>query len=130
MKHVEQAQVTHIFCENYIEVALLEDGKPGERRCVAEDFEKAKRGDLVEIKPAKPWDEPIAKYAYLIPAVLFVLGLAIGGRLALPQRLLASAMLALLGFCVAWLMNRRSRLRRRLEYRVVRVTKRGDNLTV
>lgn len=130
MKNVEQAQVTHIFCENYIEVALLEDGKPGERRCVAEDFEKAKRGDLVEVKPAKPWDEPIARLAYLIPAALFVLGLIIGGRLALPERLLASAMLALLGFCAAWLMNRRARLRRRLEYRVVRVTKRADNLTV
>lgn len=130
MKNVEQAQVTHIFCENYIEVALLEDGKPGERRCVAEDFENAKRGDLVEVKPARPWDEPIAKAAYLIPAALFVLGLIIGGRLALPERLLASAMLALLGFCVAWLMNRRSRLRRRLEYRVVRVTKRADSLSV
>ena len=130
MKQVEQARVTHIFCENYIEVAPFEDGKPGDRRCMAEDFEKAKRGDLVEIKPAKPWDEPIAKYAYLIPAVLFVLGLAIGGRLALPQRLLAAALLAQLGFCAAWLMNRRSRLRRRLEYRVVRVVKRADSLSL
>ena len=126
MKNVEQAQVTHIFCENYIEVAPFEDGKPGARRCVAEDFEKAKQGDLVELKPAKPWDEPIAKYAYLIPVVLFIFGVVIGGRMALPERLLASALLALLGFCMAWLMNRRSRLRRRLEYRVVRVTKRAD----
>lgn len=126
MKNVTQAQVTHIYCENYIEVTLLENGVPGERRCVAEDFEKAKRGDLVEIKPAKPWDEPIAKTAYAIPVILFLLGLVIGGRLALPERLLASVLLALLGFCVAWLMNRRARLRRRLEYRVVRVTRRAD----
>ena len=44
MKNVKQAQVTHIFCENYIEIALLENGAPGSQRCVAEDFEKAKRG--------------------------------------------------------------------------------------
>lgn len=125
MKHLEQAQVTHIFCENYIEVAPFEDGAPGQRRCVAEDFDKAKRGDLVEVKPAKPWDEPIAKFAYAIPVVLFLAGLAIGTSLALPERLLASALLALLGFCVAWLMNRRARLRRRLEYRVVRITQRA-----
>ena len=117
MKHVEQAQVTHIFCENYIEVAPLENGVPGPRRCVAEDFEKAKRGDLVELKPATPWNEPIAKLAYLV----------VGGRLALPERLLASALLALLGLCIGWLMNRRARLRRRLEYRVVRVTRRADS---
>ena len=108
MKNVEQAQVTHIYCENYIEVAILENGEPGPRRCVAEDFENSKRGDLVEVKPAKPWNEPIAKYAYAIPVALFLLGL--------------------LGFCVAWLMNRRARLRRRLEYQVVRVTKRADSL--
>ncbi|MDE6589918.1 MAG: hypothetical protein K2K53_06165, partial [Oscillospiraceae bacterium] len=94
MKKVEQAQVTHIFCENYIEVAPLEGGVPGPRRCVAEDFEKAKRGDLVELKPAKPWSEPIAKFIYLLPVVLFLAGLAIGGRLALPERLLASDFLA------------------------------------
>lgn len=127
MKHVEQAQVTHIFCENYIEVAPLENGVPGPRRCVAEDFEKAKRGDLVELKPAKPWNEPIAKLAYLIAPALFLLGLVVGGRLALPERLLACALLALLGLCIGWLMNRRARLRRRLEYRVVRVTRRADS---
>lgn len=127
MKHVEQAQVTHIFCENYIEVAPLENSVPGPRRCVAEDFEKAKRGDLVELKPATPWNEPIAKLAYLIAPALFLLGLVVGGRLALPERLLASALLALLGLCIGWLMNRRARLRRRLEYRVVRVTRRADS---
>lgn len=127
MKHVEQAQVTHIFCENYIEVAPLENGVPGPRRCVAEDFEKAKRGDLVELKPATPWNEPIAKLAYLIAPALFLLGLVVGGRLALPERLLACALLALLGLCIGWMMNRRARLRRRLEYRVVRVTKRADS---
>ena len=127
MKNIEQAQVTHIFCENYIEVALLENGVPGPRRCVAEDYENAKRGDLVELKPATPWNEPIAKLAYLVAPVLFLLGLIVGGRLALPERLLASSLLALLGLCVGWLMNRRARLRRRLEYRVVRITKRANN---
>lgn len=128
MKNVKQAQVTHIFCENYIEIALLENGAPGSQRCVAEDFEKAKRGDLVEVKPAAPWDEPIAKLAYLASPALFLLGMIAGGRLALPERLLAAALLALLGLCVGWLMNRRARLRRRLEYRVVRVTQRADCL--
>lgn len=74
MKNVKQAQVTHIFCENYIEIALLENGAPGSQHCVAEDFEKAKWGDLVEVKPAAPGMSPSRNSPIWPPRRCFCLG--------------------------------------------------------
>ena len=114
------ATVTDILTEGYIEVAPWEDGKPGPRRCIAETFEKKqRRGDVVELKSAKPWDEPIARVAYLIVPVLFVFGYAVNSG-SVPEKALSGLILGGLGFVLAWLMNRRARLRRRLEYRVTR----------
>lgn len=119
------ATVTDILTEGYIEVAPWVDGKPGPDRCIAETFEKKqRRGDVVELKPAKPWDEPIARIAYLIAPVLFVLGCAVN-RGSVPDKVLSGLILGGLGFVLAWLMNRRARLRRRLEYRVTRTLQRS-----
>ena len=114
------ATVTDILTEGYIEVAPWEDGKPGPNRCIAETFEeKQRRGDVVELKPAKPWDEPIARIAYLIVPVLFLFGFGVNGGPVM-DKVLSGLILGGLGFVLAWLMNRRARLRRRLEYRVTR----------
>lgn len=114
------ATVTDILTEGYIEVAPWEDGKPGPDRCIAETFEKKqRRGDVVELKSAKPWDEPIARVAYLIVPVLFVFGYTVNSG-SVWEKALSGLILGGLGFVLAWLMNRRARLRRRLEYRVVR----------
>lgn len=121
------ATVTDILTEGYIEVAPWEDGKPGARRCIAETFEeKQRRGDVVELKSAKPWDEPIARIAYLIVPVLFVFGYAVNSG-SVPDKLLSGLILGGLGFVLAWLMNRRARLRRRLEYRVTRTVQRAKD---
>lgn len=117
---VVNGTVTEIFTEGYIEVAIWENDKPGQRRCVAEtDEKKQRRGDIVELRPAKPTDEPIARLAYLMAPALFALGLLLN-RGALLDKVLSGAILGFLGFVMAWLMNRRARLRRRLEYRVSR----------
>ena len=114
------ATVTDILTEGYIEVAPWVDGKPGPDRCIAETFEKKqRRGDVVELKPAKPWDEPIARTAYLIVPVLFLFGFGVNGG-SVMDKVLSGLILGGLGFVLAWLMNRRARLRRRLEYRVAR----------
>ena len=121
------ATVTDILTEGYIEVAPWEDGKPGPNRCIAETFEeKQRRGDVVELKPAKPWDEPIARIAYLIVPVLLVFGYAVN-RSSVPEKLLSGLILGGLGFVLAWLMNRRARLRRRLEYRVTRTVRKAQD---
>ena len=122
------ATVTDILTEGYIEVAPWEDGKPGANRCIAETFEKKqRRGDVVELKPAKPWDEPIARIAYLIVPVLFLFGYALN-RSSVPEKVLSGLILGVLGFVLAWLMNRRARLRRRLEYRVTRTVQRAKDV--
>ena len=121
------ATVTDILTEGYIEVAPWEDGKPGPNRCIAETFEKKqRRGDVVELKPAKPWDEPIARIAYLIVPILFVFGYVVN-RSSVPEKVLSGLILGVLGFVLAWLMNRRARLRRRLEYRVTRTVQKSKD---
>lgn len=118
--------VTDIFTEGFAEVTL--PAKEGEkpRRCVAQNDPNAKRGDKVELKPAKPWNDPFARSAYLMAPVLFLLGLFLshGGTL---DRILSGLILGALGFVLGWLMNRRARLRRRLEYRVVRVVEKAPD---
>lgn len=122
------ATVTDILTEGYIEVAPWVDGRPGPDRCIAETFEKKqRRGDVVELKPAKPWDEPIARVAYLVVPVLFILGYTINSG-SLLDKALSGLILGGLGFVLAWLMNRRARLRRRLEYRVTRTLQQSKDI--
>lgn len=81
---------------------------------------------MVEPKRAKPWDEPVARIAYLIVPVLFVFGCAVN-RGSVPDKAQSGLILEGLGFALAWLMNRRTRLRRRLEYRVTRTVQRAKD---
>ena len=121
------ATVTDILTEGYIEVAPWVDGKPGPERCIAETFEeKQRRGDVVELKPAKPWDEPIARVAYIIVPILFIFGCGVNSGSVL-EKVLSGLILGGLGFVLAWLMNRRARLRRRLEYRVTRTVQKSKD---
>ena len=114
------ATVTDVLTEGYVEVAPLEDGQPGARRCIAETSEKKqRRGDVVELKPAKPYNEPIARVAYFLVLVLFLFGYLVY-KGAVRDKVLSGMILGGLGFVLAWLMNRRTRLSRRLEYRVTR----------
>lgn len=116
--------VTDILTEGFAEVTLPAEKGEKPRRCVAANDVKAKRGDEVELKPAKPWDDKFARWAYLQVPALFLLGLFLshGGTL---DRILSGLILGAMGFVLAWLMNRRARLRRRLEYRVVHVLRKS-----
>lgn len=118
--------VTDILTEGFAEVTLPAEGGGKGRRCVAANDLDAKRGDEVEMKPAKPWNDAFARWAYLQVPVLFLLGLFLSRGDTL-DRILSGLILGALGFVLGWLMNRRARLRRRLEYRIVRVTKKADD---
>ncbi len=123
MAAVIRGTVTDILTEGFAEVSIpAEGGKV--RRCVAANDLAARRGDEVELEPAKPWSDPVARWAYLQVPVLFLLGLFLyhGGTL---ERILTGLILAALGFVLSWLMNRRARLRRRLEHRIARVVKKA-----
>jgi hypothetical protein len=121
------ATVTREFTQGYAEVALWENGAPGKTLCVAENFEKAKRKDVVELEPAQPWNDRLAKSAYLIVPAAFLLGMWASRNQPFQSQLLSGGILAVMGFVISWLMNRRARLRKRLEYRVVRVMQEHDD---
>jgi hypothetical protein len=111
--------VTNVFTSGYVEVAPWENGQPSARREVAEiDYKKPRRSDVVELVPAEPRDDKIARIAYIGPVLFFILGYLITGRYDLPQRLLTGGILFAMTFVMAWLMNRPARLRRRLSWRV------------
>ena len=118
--------VTDILTEGFAEVTLPGQAGEGPRRCVAANDLGAKRGDEVELRPAKPWNDPFARWAYLQVPALFLLGLLLS-RSGVWERILSGLILAALGFVMAWLMNRRARLRRRLEYRVIKIVQRAQD---
>lgn len=121
--------ITDILTEGYAEVMLLED-PAGRQRYVAENPEGAKRGDTVALESAKPWNDPLARIAYLLPVVFLVLGVLAPRNAALSDRLIIGGVLGILSFVVAWLMNRRARLRRRLAWRVTEILHRGSESTL
>lgn len=124
---ITTAIVTDNISDGFAEVAPLgEDGEPEKRRCIAENPKsvKAKRGDVVEMKPAKPRDvSSTARLAYILPVVAFALVVILMGNTPWGERLIDAAILGFLFFIFAWLMNRRSRLLKRLEFTITKVTK-------
>lgn len=115
------ATVTDVLAQGYVEVALWENGRPGKTREIAESGEKkVKRGDVVELKSANPRDERIARLAYIAPVIFFVLGMLLVRTDAWIERILTGAILGFLTWILAWLMNRRARLRRRMKWRVTK----------
>ena len=116
------ATVTDVLTRGYVEVALWEDGQPGRAREVAESGElKVRRGDIVELQPASPKDERIARVAYLAPVVFFVLGMLLVRTDAWAERILTGGILGFLTWILSWLMNRRARLRRVMAWRITKI---------
>ena len=151
------AKVTDVMTTNFAEVSVIEDydliaddpltelnngsfqdatsgfdfpGKEKGERFIAQ-FDKKKfnvrRGDIVEIIPIEARIMNEAKIAYIGPVILFVIGFLISNKLAMGERILSGAILAVMGFVISWLMNRRSRMLRRQEYKVVRIIKEDPN---
>lgn len=120
------ATITHIFTKDYVEVALS-DG-PGQMRAVAEAHEKVMRGDAVALEPAMPRQEPGTWIIYALPVISFILGYFLGraAQLDVANRLAAGCVLGVLAFVLAWIANRRTRLRRVMKYRVIRVLQKAE----
>lgn len=115
------ATIIRVITKGYAECALWENGAPEKRHCIIEDSFGSRRGAVVELASASPREEPLARLAYLAVPVFFAMGCLLGGAGGIADRLTAGGVLALLTFVMAWLMNRRARMRRIMEYRVTRV---------
>ena len=130
-----QAKVTDDISKGYAEVAPIDaQGNMGKERYIAVDPEtkrkkRAKRGDIVEIKEIKS-GEGISKriYFYLFPVALTLVGILATGSLAIPERILSAVILGAMGFVVAWILNRKVRLNKRQEYRIVRIVQRSKEI--
>ncbi len=121
MPNTITATVTDVLTKGYAEVAPWEDGKPGPRRCIAEDAHDARRGDVVELKPAKASDDPYAKAIYAMPVLSAVAAALLVRGQSWPERILTGALVGVMVFVLAWIKNRKVRLRRKLAYEVVRI---------
>lgn len=129
-----QAKVTDELSKGFVEVAPLDGaGNPGRERFVAEDpgrkKARARRGDIVEVSPIESSTSRTKRvYFYIIPVILFVLGIAMTGSDALQERILSGVILGFMGFVVAWILNRRARLAQRQVYHVLRIVQKAKDV--
>lgn len=138
------ARVTKVFTKGFVKIAL-KDGQgvcgkscslcPGSScpalngssdRAVAEDTFDTQYGDIVVVQPRGAWKDRRALLAYLVPAVMTLLGCYIGisKGWSAPDWVLSGVILGVISYAVSWIMNRRARLRSRMRFEVVRVLKR------
>lgn len=127
-----EAKVTDILTTGFAEVVLLgenEETKDDSGRHIAifNKEEKVHRGDIVEITPFDPREIKEARIAYILPVLVFGFGILITGKLEWGERILSAGILAFMTFIVSWLMNRRARLLKRQEYKVVRIIEEDPN---
>jgi len=98
----------------------------GSRHAVADNALDANWDDMVEITPASPGAaDKLYLAAYSLPVGAFALGCIIGraNGQSLGEILLTGLLLGLMTFVLAWMLSRKFRLRRRVEYRIRRIIK-------
>ena len=130
-----QAKVTDDISKGYAEVAPIDaHGNIGKERYIAVDPEtkrkkRAKRGDIVELKEIKSGDGVSKRiYYYLFPVLMTMVGFLVTGSLSIPERILSALILGVMGWVAAWILNRKARLNKRQEYRIVRIVQRSKEI--
>ena len=131
-KETIEAKVTDILTTGFAEVVLLGENeelneKPSRHIAIFNKEDKVHRGDIVEITPFDPREMKEARIAYILPVIVFAFGILITGKLEWGERILSAGVLAFMTFIVSWLMNRRARLLKRQEYKVVRIIEEDPN---
>ena len=130
-----RAKVMDDISKGYAEVAPIDaHGNIGSARYIAVDPEtkrkkRAKRGDIVELKEIKSGEGTSKRiYFYFIPVLMTLIGILVTGHLSIPERILSVVILGFMGFVVAWILNRKARLNKRQEYRIVRIVERSKEI--
>ena len=125
-----EAKVKDILTSGFAEVEIS-DGNPaldGTRHIARfNKDQKVHRGDVVEIEEVESRTVNEARIAYLAVPLCAVFGFIVSKNLATGERILSAAILGFMAFIVSWLMNRRARMLKRQEYRVVTVIEEDPN---
>lgn len=128
MSDIITATIVKVITKGYAEVVLWENDAPGDTHCIAENPEKAKRGDIVELKPALPSKAAPAEWLpYLAVPLCFAIGMFLESGRSLSDQLLSGLILALMGFVIGWIATRKSRMRRMMEYKITKIIKKADD---
>lgn len=99
------------------------DEKDGLRVIADEGGLDVRRDDIVLVEKAAGQNIKAANIVYIMVPLMFLLGYFLGKALGQSQTdmLVTGGIFALLNFILAWLMNRKVRMRRRMEYRITKL---------
>ena len=123
------AKVTDIHTTGFAEVELIDEGSEYDPRYIAE-FDKdlnVKIGDTVLMDKAENRIMNESKIAYVAPPVVAIIIFLITKDMGTGERFLAAALVFLMAFIIAWIMNRRSRMLKYRAFRITKILKKGPN---
>lgn len=124
------AKVTKVLTTDFADVVIMEDGVATDEHYVAEfkgsDL-KVKYGDIVEMVPTENRIMNESRIAYVLPVIGVIFGILVTGGRDWGERVLAAILLGLMLFIVAWIMNRRSRMLKRREFKITRIVKKNPH---
>ncbi len=119
------ATIVSVITDGYAQAALWEGEGPGEERPIVENGLDAKKKDVVALEPLKrgkgSQGPSGAVLMYGLVPVLCVLGWVLSRQASLAEHFGGAALLGVPGLLLAWLVNRKNRMRRVASYRVVEV---------
>ena len=81
----------------------------------------------MEIAPLASRTMTEARIAYIGPLLCFIVGFLASKNLEMGERILSGVILAVMAFVISWLMNRRARMLKRQEYKVVSIIEADPN---
>ena len=124
------AKVIKVLTTDFAEVAILDNGELSKEHYIAEfegNKEKVRRDDYVEMVPKEGRIMNTSRWAYLLPVIGIIFAIFITVGRAWEERILTAFLLGLMTFIVAWLMNRRSRMLKRREFKVTKIVKKNPH---
>ena len=100
------------------------------QRAIAQCQGDVRRGDIIELEPAKLYETRGARLAYAVVPVMFLLGCGFGRMMEydLANTLVMGGIMALLNFVLAWIMNRRARMRRIMAWSMTEMLRQTERL--
>lgn len=89
----------------------------------ARDFYEAQIGDIVTISPTLGVVDPISKFVYIMPVIMFIFGYLIGQIKGwdINDKIIAGAIMSLITLGISWMMNRKSRLTSNTKFKITKI---------
>lgn len=117
------AKITDLMTRGYVEVRLIENRRLGRERMIAQIpvSMRGEQGDIVTIEPLESRNVHSSWIRYLAVPAFFLLAFFAGSSLDLANRMVSGAIVGLMAFLICWIMDRRSRMMRRQQYKVTEI---------